>query len=524
MKLQLNRKHIHPDLFEELSFDDYLKKFEIHLPFLSTMILSPLSKEEGLHHFENLSKILSRIESKTIDIEEVLSLSARILPLDNVLANLETGHVEQYQLYLIYTYITQELLLQGEETNLPLKLPLESLEKAKKLLLDFCEEGAKIIKLSEEEKHIKEKIYQSDRKLEAELQTHEKEISELTGLSLLYPYPRELLNPPSDLLDKIKTCPKLKIEIKGDVTILHHELLPEVKKMEEDVKVLRDQLETEIKKRLYELGQKLLPFFKDIQSSYEQRKQRAYLYALCHSIERFHFTIPDFVQSGFSIIEGHLPCLEKANLENYVPLDLDLSTEGSHVLFGANMAGKTSVLKTMYFLLTLVRLGLPLPVSKMTLRYPENIEIHLKNSGKIRQKLSGFADELNFFSKEFPSGTYLLIDELFHSTNPLAGLELSKVFLSHYNRKDLLLFCTSFYPEVLYMQGIHFYKMLDSSLDVNDEKPLEEVLSQTPFRVEKLEAQDVGKSFWESQQPLKLALHFPLDEELKKNIKATIKD
>ena len=64
MKLQLNRKHIHPDLFEELAFDDYLKKFEIHLPFLSTMILAPLSKEEGLKHFESLANILEQIETE----------------------------------------------------------------------------------------------------------------------------------------------------------------------------------------------------------------------------------------------------------------------------------------------------------------------------------------------------------------------------------------------------------------------------------------------------------------------------
>ena len=524
MKLQLNRKYIHQDLFEELGFDDYLKKFEIHLPMLTTLVLSPMEKEEGLQHFNELSQLSSKSLQQKVDIEELLSLSARILPLDSSLGTLETGNIEQYQLYLIDTYITHELLLQEEEKNHPLHLPLESLLQTKKILLDFCEEGAKIIKLSSEEKALKEEIYLNDRKLETELQAHEKEISELTSLSLLYPYPRELINPSTELIEKIKSCPKLKLEEKGEIYIIHHELLPEVKQLEEKVKTLREQLENEVKVRLHDLGGRLLPFFQDIRFSYEQRKKRVFLYALCHSIDHLKLALPEFVEQGIHLENGHLPCLEKANLENYVPLDLTLKADGSHVLFGANMAGKTSVLKTLYFFLTLIRLGLPLPVSKMTLRYPEQVEIHLKNSGKIRQKLSGFADELNFFSKDFSSGTYLLIDELFHSTNPLAGLELSKVFLSHYAEKDLLLFCTSFYPEVLYMKGIHFYKMLDSSLDVDDERPVEEVLSQTPFRIEKLEASDVGKSFWESQQPLKLALHFPLNDELKKNIKAANKD
>lgn len=524
MKLQLNRKTIHPDLFEELVFEDYLKFFEYHLPFLSTIILNPMNKEQGIAHFNELHFIEELIEKEELKLTDLLSLCARILPLENSFPSLKAGGIEQYQLYLIYTYIVQELLLLKEEVAAPLKIHHENLENIKNIILDFCEEGAKVIRFSSEEKLLKESIYQNDKKLEQQLQEHERIISESTGLSLLYPYPRELLRPSEELLLKVTSCPKLTIEKKGELYILQHKLAAETLQLESEVQKLREQLESEVKKRLTLLGQQLSPFIDDLIFAYEQRKKRAYLYALCYATKKHKLSLPTFIDSGFYIQNAHLPCLEKANLENYVPLSLELEKEGAHVLFGANMAGKTSVLKTLYFILSLVRMGLPLPVENVTLRYPEKIEIHLKNSGKIKQKLSGFADELTFFSQEFAPGSYLLVDELFHSTNPLAGLELSKVFLSHFAQQELLLFCTSFYPEVLYMKDIFFYKMLDASLDVEDERPVNDVLSQTPFRVEKLHAQDVGKSFWESQQPLKLALHFPLNEELKKNIKLAIKE
>lgn len=524
MKLQLNRKHIHPDLYEELSFDEYLKLFEQRIPFLSTQLLFPFTNEEAFKHFSELKKISELSINNDLELKNLIQICTRILPLENVFSSIENNNLEQYQLYLIDTFITQELLFSEAESNYPLDLNLRSLQEIKKTLLDFCEEGAKIIRFSKQEEEIKEQINHHDKNLEEKLQIHETLITEQTGLNLLYPYPRELVHPKEELLQKIKICERLRLEKKDDLYIVSHFLPAEVKELSKQVKDLREKLEHEVKKRLNELCHKIAPYSIDLKSAYEQRKQRAYKYALVNTLEKYNLCLPDFIDQGLEIQEGHLPCLEKVNLENYVPLNLSMTTKGVHVLFGANMAGKTSVLKTLYFFLTLIQMGLPVPARSIKLCYPQSVDLHLKNSGKIRQKLSGFADELNFFCKKFKSGSYLLIDELFHSTNPLAGLELSKIFLNHFAQQDVLLFCTSFYPEVLYLPDIHFYKMLDASLDLEIERPVEEILSQTPFRLEKLKKKDIGKSFWESQQPLKLALHFPLDDELKKNILAAIKD
>jgi len=524
MKLQLNRNHIHSDLFEELGFEDYLKKFEIHLPFINHLILSPLPKAEGKLHFEQLKLILNLSLNNKIQIDELIALCSRILPLENVFSSLLNRQLEQYQLYLIYTFIEQEFKITKIEKELPLEINLSKLKEIQETLNHFCEEGAKIIRFSKEELDLKNKIFSSDKLLEKKLQEHESKILEETGLSFLYPYPREIIDIPPLLLEKIKNSKLLSLKKKSEFYEVNHIVSQEIEELEKSIRHLRDELENEIKNRLEKLGEILFPYAEELILAYEKRKKRAYLYALIKTLHQFNLCLPTFSENEFEIKKGHLPCLQQNNLENYVPLDLKMKGHGAHVLFGANMAGKTSVLKTQYFLLTLLRFGLPIPAEEIRLGFPNDVQIHLKNSGKIKQKLSGFADELTFFSQGFESGAYLLVDELFHSTNPLAGLQLSKIFLHYYSTKNVLLFCTSFYPEVLYLDEIHFYKMVDATLDLEVEKPINEILSQTPFRVEKVEKHNVGKSFWECQQPLKLALHFPLNDELKKNILAAIKE
>jgi DNA mismatch repair ATPase MutS len=192
--------------------------------------------------------------------------------------------------------------------------------------------------------------------------------------------------------------------------------------------------------------------------------------------------------------------------------------KGVNVLFGANMTGKTTVLKTLYFHLVLVKFGLPVPATVLTLGFPDRIGLQLRSSGQTGSGLSGFGEELRFFCGIDDSSSVYLIDELFHSTDPVNGVKLSKAFLMGLSASRSLFLCTSHYPDVLTIPGLTFFRMKDSELELN-QSDIDHLLEQVPFEVETLPVGAVADNWTDSKKPLRIALHFPLSETIKQNIR-----
>ncbi len=523
MKLHFEQQAIAGPLYEELGFRQYLSLFDRHLPILPSRILQPLTAIEGLAHFQLLAELKIRLDEDTVT--HILDLAADLPHLDTLLPRLENGQLEQYHLFELGHFLQAELVLQRREADLGLPLPASpDLAAMQGLLARRTRGNFSLICLSEGEERLRQGIEQSEAELAAALLDFEDQIQRQTGLKMTYPWPREIALS-EDLLGRISACGLLAVQPCRDLWRLDFRPTPRI----EALVVRRDRLTTEfetlMQTALSELNSELAPFFKTFAEHYQFRRQRIWHYLLIATMNEHGLCLPHCsAEPGCRLEQAFLHPLRLRKGERCIPLDLDLAT-GASVLYGANMSGKTTVLKTLFFILSLIRFGLPVPATAIQTGFPEHVLLLLKSPGDISRDISSYGEELAFLARPIPDGAIVLVDELFSSTDPLNGAILSEIFLGEFNRRPLIFFCTSHYPQVLDLAGINLFRMADIDprqlpKDLADIRTLQEHM---PYRIERLLEAEQRQQLQVNHTPLEIALLFALPPPLRQRIEAYLK-
>ena len=548
MKLEFEQKIVPDDLIEELDFKGFLSLFDIELPLLPRKILRPMTQDEGISHFKRLYDFQTQIEQGKLDIESLIAQSRKLPLLDAVMPFFRDQHLEQFHLYSLGRFVSENQRLSELEVNCPLSSELsESCKGIQKILGSYMKGGFSALCHTSDEKEISEQIEVLGQKLRDELTLYENEIYTQTGLRMICPYPKEI-SPEAENLSKILNCNLLSVTDRQNICLIDFRLPSSVETIITEKETLAQSFDQLMQDKLNSINKSLHPLFGKFSIYYERRKQRVYDYALLWAKNRYAFCFPEFqTEFGCKLRGAQLPYLRN-QVKEYVPLNLDLN-QGSNVLFGANMTGKTTVLKTLYFHLTAIRMGLPVPAEAVQLHFPAQVELSLRTSGDIRKNLSSFGEEIQFFTREISSCAYILADELFQSTDPVSGTELSGIFLSEFSEKEVVFFCTSHYPEVLRVRNISLFRMKDTAFDVRcsmfdvrcsmfdvrcsmfdvrcsmfEEKTesnftFEDLLKKIPYQLESISPDNIDEALEESRKPLYIALHFPLPESVKGKIR-----
>ncbi|MDM8550494.1 hypothetical protein QUF72_10465 [Desulfobacterales bacterium HSG2] len=520
MKLEFEQKIVSDDLTEELDFKGFLSLFDIKLPLLPRKILHPMNQEEGTSHFKRLCDFQARIEQGELDIERLIAQSRKLPLLDSLMPFFKDRSLEQFHLYSLGRFVSENQRFTELEANCPLAPELnESCAGIQAILENEMKNGFSALRHTSEERTISEQIETLEQQLRAELTRYENDIYAETGLRMIYPYPKET-DSQNENLSKILNCKLLSVTDRQNVRLIDFRLPISVETMITEKDALAQSFGQLMEKKLERINKKLGPLSDEFSVYYEKRKQRVYYYALLWVKNRYSFCLPEFqAEFGCKIRQAALPCL-KNQIREYVPLNLDLD-QGSNLLFGANMTGKTTVLKTLYFHLTAIRMGLPVPAEAVRLHFPGQVEINLRTSGDIRKNLSSFGEEIQFFTRDISPSAYVLADELFQSTDPVSGAELSGIFLSEFSGKEALFFCTSHYPEVLRVPDISLFRMKDAAFEQGAASNLtfEDLLSRIPYQLERILPDTIDEALKESRKPLYVALHFPLAESAKEKIR-----
>ncbi len=517
MKLELNRKLIPDSLFHELDFTGFLSLFEINMPLLPRVTLNPLKKKDGETQFEHLRTLEKHIAAAKTDLKAIISKSSKLPFLDYLLPFFKSQRLEPYHLHSLGHFVSEDLGLEKLEKNFPVTEEFHDNDKIKKILETHTTKRFSGIRLSKQQKELKKEIEGLEKELTETVSLYEKKINHETELKMIYPYPKEILQN-DKRLDLIKSCNLVSLASKGEILLVNYRLPKEMaaivnKKQEKD-----DELTVSTNKTLSTINRALYPFYKGFNDYYEKRKKRVYAYVLLWAKERHALCYPDFRESACCQIEkGILPVLKKQTGKTYVPLSIDLE-KGASVLFGANMTGKTTVLKTLYFHLIAVKAGLPVPATSFAITFPDHIAIQLKSSGTVSSGLSGFGEEIAFFCEKVGQNAFILVDELFQSTDPVTGAVLSEVILEEFSSKNLLFFCTSHYPEVLKVNGPSFFRMKDFPHDHIKEMNFQDLLLNIPYEVEKLSLEKMNHIHEQNKKSLSIALMFPLPDTIKKRI------
>lgn len=521
MKLEFEQNIVDQKLFNELSFNEYLDLFNIDVPLLPLRILRPLTKHNGEQHFHELNLLKSKVDDNSLALSQLISASKKIPYIENIIIFLKNKEIEQYHVYTLGKFLEENLLLSALERPYPiLSESSEVCLKIKSILKEYTCDNYSMIRVNKNDESIKIKIKEVENILKIKLIDYEKQVEKETGLKLIYPYPKEL-DCSEELHNKLSNCNLISVKKKGAAHLIEYTLPSDIQEDIENKRSLISELDKVMISRLNVLNKLLFEYVDDFIAYYEDRKKRVYQYILISTLKKYNLVIPNFSNKmTLEISEGVLPSLKNQKNHKYNPLDIDLDC-GSNVLFGANMAGKTTVLKTIFFQLTAIRMGLPTPAKNVNLRFPEQVEFHLKSSGNIQKNISSFGEEVEFFTKEIRPFGYILVDEFFQTTNPISGIELSQIFLKEFSTKDMIFFCNTQYPEIISTKDISLFRMkdLDFKREIEYNLTLNDLIGKIPYEVEKISSVDVGKALKESKNPLYIALHFPLSKSIKEKIK-----
>jgi len=525
MKLEFEQGVVADGLYEELGFDSFMSLFDVEIPLLPRWILRPLSTEKGKEHFRILQELQKKIDQQKLKLERIIDQSKKLPLLDFLLPLFENQSLQQFHLYSLGKFVSENLVLEDIEIECSVETEQRKCcQTIKEILETHTQKGFSALRYTSEEKGLREKIQKLEKELTTKLTQYEHDIYKQTGLKMIYPYPKEV-SQDAENLPQILKCNLLSVTCKQDINLVTYRLSPSVENIISKKDILAQKLNHLLRKKIRTINKELYPHFRDFKRCYQKRKTQTFYYVLLLVKQRQSLCLPTFHTSvGCKLNNAVLPSLQKQKKEKYTPLNLDLGS-GANVLFGANMTGKTTVLKTLYFQLTAIRMGLPVCAEYVRLHFPEQIELHLKSAGNTSWNLSGFGQEIEFFTRKISPSAYILADELFQSTDPIGGTVLSRIILQEFCHKDIVFFCTSHYPEVLHIQDIALYRMNDVDFDeeIGHTLSLDDLLEKMPYKLERILPKDIGNALKESRKPLYIALHFPLSESIKERIREQLK-
>ena len=395
----------------------------------------------------------------------------------------------------------------------------ESLRSIESILKTHTTKGFSRLRSGDGEEQLYKDLQAVEKEFKTKLSRYEKEIQEQAGLKMIYPYPKEIVAPSSEKLCRIRKCSLVSAYETSGVLRVDYRLSESMENLIQEKKFIEEKLTELLAKKLLRINEELKPSFPPLRLQVNKRKRRTLDYTLIWVKKHYGLCLPSF-HGVCRLSQAVLPVLHRQQREKYVPLDLELRC-GANVLYGANMTGKTTVLKTLFFHLTAIRMGLPVPAASVSMTFPEQVEIHLKTAGSIRRNLSSFGDELQFFTKEMGADAYILVDELFQTTDPVSGAKLSSIFLEDFSQNNCFFFCTSHYPEVLDVPEVQFFRMADVAIEpeMKPDITVAEWLEKMPFCLEPIDPSQIGEALQTGEKPLLIALHFPIAESIKLKIR-----
>lgn len=521
MRLELVQNAIRSELHKELGIKNYLEMFNRDIPLIPLTVLRPLDKKEGEAHFQLLKKLTALHTSRELALDQLISAGRQLPQLDTLIPFLKSGILEQFQLFQLYQFLTVEKdLIELEGMHHPLREDSGAVDQLLVVMNKYTEGKGNTLSLSHEEKALRNSIHELDQSFNSALKNFEQRIENETTLRMIYPYLKEF-DTETEAVKKARLSKNLKVTQVGSCFNISYVLTTELNDILQNKEALDREFKTAIAKKLKEINRELSQFSESFIRLYNARKDRLFKYTLCLTALEHKLCLPTFSEETSLIVEkASLPVLKENRKAKYIPLDMALD-RGANILYGANMSGKTTVLKTLYFLLNCIMFGLPIPAQAITLKYPSLVALSLKSSGQLDQNISSFGEELEFFSQNFTDSSYIFSDELFQSTSPESGATLCDITLEIMGSKDLVFLASTHYPSVLTNKDLSLYKMKEMVFDreIDRELSIQDLVGRTPFEVVRITDENFEETLLEGKTPLKIAMHFPLSDDFKAAIR-----
>lgn len=186
----------------------------------------------------------------------------------------------------------------------------------------------------------------------------------------------------------------------------------------------------------FQLAHRLVVWKKQYGSEIYQWLELANILETYASFGLYHFNHPDYHYAeisndeGLSIIDAHHVLLGKESVPNSLSFDKEMRFS---IITGANMAGKSTYLRTIGTTLLFAMRGLPVPVKSMRYK-PQRIFTSMLTTDSLGDRESYFFSELKRLRSlmdrlETGSPYFVILDEILKGTNSVDKAKGSKRFM-----------------------------------------------------------------------------------------------
>lgn len=209
-----------------------------------------------------------------------------------------------------------------------------------------------------------------------------------------------------------------------------------IQKLEEEIRILELQEIEEERKVCQYLSQRIARFSESLKADLEKVGYLDFLLAKSQIALSFGGTLPQIMDSktktSIKMKEGiFIPLAHRLEEkgEKFFPLSISIK-DGATLITGANMSGKTILLKTVGFNVTLAQHGILVPAKSFKLKPFEFV--FFSTRGREPDGLSAFGAEISGLKKALvfrDKRGLFLIDELARGTNPKEGFAINASIL-----------------------------------------------------------------------------------------------
>ena len=300
MKVEILRQHRN-ELHDELDYDLFLSLFRKNQPLLSSVILRPMNKEEAVDHYAQLTAMEEKLNPGKR--ETILKQSAALPALDHVFTPFEKEQLEQYHLFELGNFLSNNTALCSLEGAFPLDIKArQPLDEILQILEQYTEKSFSNLRHNEETKKIRITLAETEKSLEKAVKRYEEQIYERTGLKMIYPWPRELALSREQVKNGCSSG-LLALTQGNDVWLIEYNINPELRELQKRKNALNERYESLMQKQLQQLNSKLSSFGSCLQKYYRKRVKRTWHYVLLAVKEENAFCLPELTSKRGCLLE-----------------------------------------------------------------------------------------------------------------------------------------------------------------------------------------------------------------------------
>lgn len=202
------------------------------------------------------------------------------------------------------------------------------------------------------------------------------------------------------------------------------------------------------------LCEKLLPYADSLVTALEQMAYIDCTMARASLSHSWGLQEPVHDENHFyfqSLFNPRLKQHNEATGLRYQPIDITL-TDGVTFITGANMAGKTVLLKSVGLAQLMYQFGFPVPADSCSMQVVDDVVFCIGDEQNEMNGLSSFASEITRISeilyRSQEEHLLVLIDEPARTTNPIEGKALVQSLASIMNKRDSITLITTHYSQL----------------------------------------------------------------------------